>query len=161
MIYDPANDVDETEDTQRVDRILKASFGVVGLALGVAVLLVGGLTMVGIANSIGVQASAGSGGESPDQLPGATVALDQGCVGCHSIDGSTLAGPTWQGIFETDRTMDTGDVVFADEDYLIRSIVDPAFEIVEGFDAVMPTDYEEKLTEEEINDLVDYIESLA
>jgi cytochrome c oxidase subunit 2 len=55
----------------------------------------------------------------------------------------------------------TGESVLADDAYLFSSIVDPAAQVVAGFDAVMPTTYSETLSEDEINDLVQYIRSLG
>ena len=49
----------------------------------------------------------------------------------------------------------------ADDSYLINSIVDPRSQIVEGYDAVMPTFYADQLDDAQISDLVEYIKSLA
>ena len=54
-----------------------------------------------------------------------------------------------------------GETVVADDNYLFNSIVDPASQVVDGFDAVMPTTYADSLSEPEINDLVEYIKSLG
>ena len=49
----------------------------------------------------------------------------------------------------------------ADDAYLLRSIVDPPAQVVSGFNPIMPTGYGDRLTEEDINDLIDYINSLS
>lgn len=92
---------------------------------------------------------------------GAKVSAEQGCLSCHSLDGSTVVGPTWQGLFGSERVFEDGTTSSADEDYLRASIVNPAEQIVKGFERdVMPQDYSDRLTEEEINGLVEYIKSL-
>jgi cytochrome c oxidase subunit 2 len=58
-------------------------------------------------------------------------------------------------------TLDNGETVVADDNYLFNSIVDPQSQVVAGFDAVMPTTYSDSLSETEIQDLVEYIKSLA
>jgi cytochrome c oxidase subunit 2 len=77
------------------------------------------------------------------------------------VDGSSGPGPTWSGIAGTTRTLESGENEIADTAYLFNSIVDPGSHIVAGFSDVMPADYADQLTVDEINDLVSYIQSLA
>jgi cytochrome c oxidase subunit 2 len=93
---------------------------------------------------------------------GATVAQTQGCLGCHSIDGSQLVGPTWLGLYGSQVTLDDDTTVIADEDYLRRSILETNAEIVKGYPAsVMPGTYADTLSKEQVDALLEYIESLA
>jgi cytochrome c oxidase subunit 2 len=97
---------------------------------------------------------------SPVEL-GAKVAQEQGCLSCHSLDGSALVGPTWQGLFGSQRDFDDGTSAVADEEYLHNSIVNPNSQIVAGFQPnVMRQDYGDTIPEKEINALVEYIKSL-
>ena len=57
--------------------------------------------------------------------------------------------------------MTSGENVIADDTYLFNSIVDPSLQVIQGFDAIMPPDYGESLSNDEITDLVNYIKSLA
>ena len=59
------------------------------------------------------------------------------------------------------RPLTEGEEVVADDTYLFNSIVDPNSQIVEGYEAVMPTYYADQLDEQQITDLVEYIKSLA
>jgi cytochrome c oxidase subunit 2 len=98
---------------------------------------------------------------SPIEL-GAKLAQENGCQSCHSIDGATRVGPTWQGLFGSDRPLADGTTALADEAYLLKAIIDPNVQIEQGFPAnVMPQDYGERLTEQEINALIAYIKSLG
>jgi cytochrome c oxidase subunit 2 len=51
--------------------------------------------------------------------------------------------------------------VVADNAYLFNSIVDPTSQVVAGFEAVMPTTYNDQLSQQDIDDLVAYINSLG
>jgi cytochrome c oxidase subunit 2 len=93
---------------------------------------------------------------------GEKVAAEQGCLSCHSLDGSQLVGPTWQGLSGAERVFDDGTTAVADEEYLRNAIINPNSQVVQGYPAnVMPQNYTERLSEEEINGLVEYIKSLG
>ena len=92
---------------------------------------------------------------------GQTLARDTGCLACHTVDGTPGAGPTWKGLAGSSRPLESGENVTADDAYLTLSIVDPNAQVVEGFNPVMPTDYAQNLTDDEVSDLVEYIKSLG
>ena len=90
---------------------------------------------------------------------GKQVAAVKGCLKCHSIDGTRHIGPTWLDLYHRRERLTTGSFIDADEAYLTRSMMDPAAEIVDGYQPVMPG-YEGKLTAPETSALVEYIKSL-
>jgi cytochrome c oxidase subunit 2 len=92
---------------------------------------------------------------------GQTLASDTGCLACHTVDGAASTGPTWKGVAGATRPLVSGEQVVADNAYLFNSIVDPPSQVVSGFEPVMPTTYSDQLSEQEINDLVEYIKSLS
>lgn len=92
---------------------------------------------------------------------GETLAEGQGCLQCHTVDGRPGNAPTWKGLAGSTRPLVGGEEVVADDSYLFNSIVDPNSQVVEGFDPQMPAFYADQLNEEQINDLVEYIKSLA
>jgi len=92
---------------------------------------------------------------------GQVLASETGCLACHTIDGASGVGPTWKGVAGATRPLVSGEQVVADNAYLFNSIVDPHSQVVEGYDTIMPTFYEDELDETQINDLVEYIKSLA
>jgi cytochrome c oxidase subunit 2 len=61
------------------------------------------------------------------------IADSNGCFACHSLDGSQVVGPTWQGFWGMERTLDDGTTVTVDDAYVIESIREPAVKLVEGF----------------------------
>ncbi|HEY80145.1 MAG TPA: cytochrome c [Caldilineae bacterium] len=109
-----------------------------------------------------VAACGGGGKEAPggDMDPNAaagkalfeqtTLEGNPGCVTCHSIEpGKTVVGPSMAGIASKG------------EDFIRESIVNPDADITEGFPAgTMPQDYGQKLSEEQINQLVAYLMTL-
>lgn len=83
------------------------------------------------------------------------------CNSCHSNDGAGGVGPTFAGLYGTQRALADGTNVLADETYIANSIVNPADQVAEGFQPVMPGNYGQQLSEEQLNALVAYITSLG
>lgn len=100
----------------------------------------------------------------PDAAEGRRLADLMGCTACHSVDGSTIAkvGPSWKGLFGSERAFIDGTHGKADEGYLRESIKSPTARIVAGYgqsDASMPS-YDGILTDPQIQSLILYIRSL-
>jgi cytochrome c oxidase subunit 2 len=64
---------------------------------------------------------------------GQELYASKGCKACHSIDGSTGAGPTFKGLAGAQVKLASGSPVTADDSYLMSSIMDPDKHIVAGF----------------------------
>ncbi len=90
---------------------------------------------------------------------GKRVAMAQGCVKCHSLDGEPHIGPTWLDLYHRRETLDNGQQIVADEAYLTDSMIDPRGKIVRGYKPVMPT-YKGRLSAPEAAALVEFIKSL-
>ncbi|MGH8474278.1 MAG: cytochrome c oxidase subunit II [Methylococcales bacterium] len=101
------------------------------------------------------QASA-SGADGTEN--GRKIAEQQGCLGCHSIDGSPSTGPTWKGLFGKQEKLTDGSSVVVDEAFLRQSILEPHATVIEGFSPMMPS-YE--LSPEQVDALVAYSKSLG
>ncbi len=87
-----------------------------------------------------------------------------GCAACHSLDGSVVGkiGPSWKGLFGSERVLSTGQKVVADEAYLLEAIKDPAAKLLKGFDKAdnaMPS-YEGIMTGKQMQAVVEYIKTL-
>lgn len=81
--------------------------------------------------------------EPPPDVNVVSVALgafyyrNRGCNACHSLDGTKIVGPSWQGIWgKTEKT--SGGEVVVDEAYIRESVTEPKAKIVDGFQPVMP-----------------------
>jgi len=92
---------------------------------------------------------------------GKKIAELQGCHDCHSVDGTAERAPTWLNLYGSEETMTDGTTVVVDDEYLHRSIVEPGAQIVQGWGNSMPPKFGEVLSEEEIEALIEYIESFS
>ena len=97
-------------------------------------------------------------GESTAPLDGEQIAKEQGCLGCHSIDGSALVGPSFKAIFGRITEIEEGGEITIDAAYLRRSITHPEAEIVDDYPPIMPV--YDQLSEAELNALVDYLKEI-
>src|SRR5687768_3747542 len=99
---------------------------------------------------------------SSSAAAGARIVQRVGCVGCHSIDGTTAGktGPTLKGLYGSQRRVVGKPPVRADEAYLTRSLLEPAADIVQGFEPGMPS-FRGVLNEGEIRSVVLYLRSLG
>jgi cytochrome c oxidase subunit II len=88
---------------------------------------------------------------------GKILATRNGCIGCHSADGTPLTGPTWFGLYGSQRQFTDGTSAVADDEYITKSILEPNAQMVTGFAPVMPP---YSLTSEEIANLIAYIKTL-
>ena len=91
---------------------------------------------------------------------GAQVAVQHGCVACHTVDGRAHIGPTWRGLYGREQVLEDGSRAPADDAYIAESILDPRAKMVRGYRPVMPT-YIGLLSPDEVAALVAYIKSLA
>ena len=102
-------------------------------------------------------------GNSNDDLPleelGKKLYTSKACNTCHSLDGSSMTGPSWKGLYNSERSLADGNTAKADDNYLRESIVNPAAKVVSGYPPVMPT-YAGLLSDREIAGLIEYMKSI-
>lgn len=101
--------------------------------------------------------STGGGGEG-DAAAGQQI-YQANCATCHSIDGSKIVGPTWQGLYGREVELESGETVTADDAYIRESIEEPNAKIVKGFPPAMPT-FKGVLSEEQITNVIAYIKTI-
>ncbi len=104
---------------------------------------------------------------APTEAPAAVVgdAVDgetlfsgtSGCAGCHSTSDATVIGPGLAGIGTIAETRVAGES--ADE-YLTAAIIAPNDFLVPDFPGIMPGNFGQSLSEQEVADLVAYLISL-
>jgi cytochrome c oxidase subunit 2 len=94
----------------------------------------------------------------PAAAEGREIARSNGCAACHGRNGGGGVGPTFIGLFGSEVSIQGGETVIADRDYLIESIREPSAKLVEGFNLPMPTN---QLDDDEIDAVIAYIEALA
>lgn len=94
-----------------------------------------------------------------------------GCNACHSLDGTALVGPSWQGLYGADRPLVDNSTVEADDDYLRESIENPNAKVVEGYaEGIMPQNFADRFETDQagspiegldiIDDLIAFIKTI-
>jgi cytochrome c oxidase subunit 2 len=92
---------------------------------------------------------------------GARLAKTQGCIACHSLDGSAGVGPSWRGLFGKQELLEDGSTVKVDEAYLLESILNPNAKITKGFKPdIMLKDFGAKLKQDQLDALIAYLKTL-
>ena len=80
------------------------------------------------------------------------------CATCHTLDGTTLAGPSLQNYASIAPVADAGAPSL--EDYTYTSIVQPSAHVVTGFGNTMYNQYERQLSPQQVADLIAYLLTL-
>ncbi|MGE5419038.1 MAG: cytochrome c oxidase subunit II [Chloroflexota bacterium] len=94
---------------------------------------------------------------------GEAIVKAQGCIACHSTDGTKIVGPSFKGLFGHEQTvMKNGQAatVTADEAYITRSIYEPNVEIVQGFPEGQMQSYKGMVTDEDIAKIIEFLKTL-
>jgi mono/diheme cytochrome c family protein len=96
------------------------------------------------------QTETGAGGEG-DLAAGKEIFASQGCGSCHALADAGTTGQVGPNFDETLAGKDAG--------FIRTSIVDPNAQVAEGFQpGLMPQDYEQKLSPEDLANLVAYLQ---
>lgn len=96
----------------------------------------------------------------PPEARGKRLAETQGCITCHSLDGSRIVGPTWKGLYGAQITLADGSTVTADDTYLRTAIVDPNVQVHQGYPPNVMQSYQNTLSDEQINNIIAFIKTL-
>ncbi|MCB0157953.1 MAG: c-type cytochrome [Caldilineaceae bacterium] len=90
-----------------------------------------------------------------------TLFTSMGCIGCHNLNEPQTAdnrgpvGPNMGNLAENAANRVAGEDA---QTYVHNSIVNPSAYVVEGYtDGIMPQNFSEQMSEEEINGLVDWL----
>ena len=101
-----------------------------------------------------------SGGVQEGSLAstGGKLFQDLACNTCHRPDEQGR-GPVLQNLFGKQVSLQSGEVVLADEAYVRESILMPRAKVTAGFQPIMPT-FQGLVSEEGLLDLIEYVKSL-
>ena len=95
---------------------------------------------------------------------GFNVIKMNGCVACHSSDGTKLVSNSFKGIWgKTHKVITDGkerDIV-VDAEYIKKSVYEPNADVVVGYNPGLMSSYKGQITEEEISQIAEYIKSLG
>jgi len=97
------------------------------------------------------------------QHPGLTILKQNACISCHSLDGSKLIGPSFQGIYGRTETVveeGTDSEITVDDDYIKSSINEPNLQVVKDYTPGLMISYKEQLSDEDLNQIIEYFKTL-
>lgn len=97
---------------------------------------------------------------SSEDPRGLVVLNEQGCLGCHSLDGSDGIGPSFHELAGQPRQLEQNGKTIEltiDEGYLKRAIREPNAEIVKGYDPIMPAYGDAAINAEDLQAVVDFL----
>lgn len=97
-------------------------------------------------------------------MMGRQVLDRNGCIACHSLDGSELVGPSFANVWGTEVPVITDGeerTVLFDEEYVKRSIYEPEYDIHDGYRPGQMLSYQDEVSEEEIDMIIELIKSIS
>jgi cytochrome c oxidase subunit 2 len=95
----------------------------------------------------------------PSAKTGEELVEKNGCLACHTTDGSAKVGPTFKGLYGSKVQLDNGQTVTADDAYIHESIFVPGAKVVKGYQNIMPP-FKGTLTEDDVKSITEYIKTL-
>ncbi len=98
-----------------------------------------------------------------NEHPGHTLMKNNACLSCHSLEGTRIVGPPLNGLLgKTEKAKVAGveKEIVIDRAYLIQSIKKPNEAIVDTYPPNVMTPYEGILDDDEISQIVEYLETL-
>jgi cytochrome c oxidase subunit 2 len=101
--------------------------------------------------------------EKAAEPAGLTILKKNACTGCHSLDGSKLVSTSFKGLFGKERKVLVNgqeQTITADEAYIHTSIFTPDEQIVAGYSRGIMRSYKGVVTEEEVQQIVQYLQNL-
>lgn len=94
---------------------------------------------------------------------GLAIMKIQGCLACHSSDGSKIVGPTYLNLFGSQQVVirdGTEVLVTVDEAYVKQMVLDPTSQVVKGYPKGLMQSYKGKLSDADIAKIIEYLKSL-
>ena len=98
-----------------------------------------------------------------DTSLGHKVLEKNGCIACHSVDGSKMVGPTFKGLYGSTVEVMTDGVdhkIIADSVYIKNSINEPNKDIVNGYPKGVMKSYNRIITDKDIQLINEYLKTL-
>lgn len=96
-----------------------------------------------------------------NEHPGLTILKNNACLSCHTRDGSRLVGPTFKNIIgRTESILIDGEEqeITIDRQYIIDKIKSPTTSTVVGYQSGLMIPYGTILSDEDINQIIEYLE---
>jgi len=100
------------------------------------------------------------GGEMTLADKGRNIYATRQCIGCHTVDGKPSTGPTWKGLYGSNRQFNGGGSAKADENYIRESIWEPNKNVSKGFQAGQMPPFKGILSEEDVTAVIEFMKTL-
>ncbi|MCX6251625.1 MAG: cytochrome c oxidase subunit II [Bacteroidetes bacterium] len=100
---------------------------------------------------------------SQNEPLGLQLLRKNGCLGCHSLDGTKLASVSFKGLFgKTEHVLTDGKEheVLIDGEYIHTSIYEPDRDVVAGYPKGIMKSYKSLVTDQDINTITDYLKTI-
>ena len=94
---------------------------------------------------------------------GLKVLEKNGCIACHTIEGSKSVGPSFKGLYNAAIEVTTNGTtrkITADSAYIESSIYDPNKDIAVGYAPGMMKSYKGIVKDKEVKEIVEYLKTL-
>ena len=94
---------------------------------------------------------------------GHKVLEKNGCIACHSVNGTKMVGPTFKGLYGSSVEVSTDGTVHkvtADSTYIRSSIIDPNKDVVTGYTKGLMKSYNHMITDKDIQHVNEYLKTL-
>lgn len=95
--------------------------------------------------------------------PGLAILKQNACISCHSTDGSAIIGPSFKGLWKRTETVITDGeerVITVDRDFIRKSLNDPNADITKGFNPGLMISYENTVSDEDMDQIIEYLKTL-
>jgi len=96
--------------------------------------------------------------------PGYTVIKQQGCLACHSLDGTKLIGPSFKNIYNSRYVViSEGEehTITADSSYIKNAIYNPDENIVKGYKKGLMKSYAPVIADAQLSEIVSYLKTIS
>lgn len=121
------------------------------------------LTSVTVTDDVSYEKWLNTTETASNEHPGLTIMKKNACFTCHTLDGNKLIGPSFKGIYNKLETVETDGIerqLTIDEEYIRRSIKTPNADIVKGYMKGLMVPYENVLSNEQIDQITDYLKTV-
>ena len=106
---------------------------------------------------LGESSGAGAFAANPLVDRGKKIYSQNRSISCHTLNGKPNTGPTWKGLWGSNRAFTDGTSASADENYIRESILNPNKKIVKGYQPGQMPSFQGQLTDEDIMAVIEFM----
>ncbi len=95
-----------------------------------------------------------------DEYPGYKILQNNACLGCHTLDGNKIVGPSFKKLYGKKQMVirdGKSRRIVSDEEYIKRSILEPNADVVEGYKEGLMKSYRGVLSDSDIKNIIEFM----